>query len=208
MPRCKALSPRCRLWRLPIKIETLTGAAVLPLLPELAALRISVFREFPYLYDGDAAAEQNYLRRYAETPDAALVVARDGTRVVGAATALPLAAEAANVQQPFRDAGLDAERIFYFGESVLEAEYRGRGIGVKFFEQREAAASGYAMTAFCAVQRPAGHPLRPAGYVPLDEFWRHRGYTPHPEWLCRMSWRDIGADRTSEKSLMVWTRIL
>ena len=191
-----------------INVETLRGAALLPLLPDLARLRITVFRAFPYLYDGDEAYGRDYLKLYAETPGAAVAVARDGAQVVGAATCLPMAAETPNVQKPFLDAGLDISRIFYFGESVLEAAYRGQGIGVEFFRHREAAAQGYATTAFCAVQRPANHKLRPANYVPLDEFWRHRGYRPRPELVCTMSWRDIGeADKTA-KPLMFWTKDL
>jgi GNAT superfamily N-acetyltransferase len=167
-----------------------------------------VFHEFPYLYEGDAAYELNYLRVYANTPGAAVIVARDGAHVVGASTCLPLSAETPNVQKPFLEAGMDISRIFYFGESVLEADYRGQGIGVAFFAAREAQAAGFATTAFCAVQRPSDHPLRPADYIPLDEFWTHRGYTKRPELLCRMSWRDVGEAAESEKTLMFWTKDL
>jgi GNAT superfamily N-acetyltransferase len=181
---------------------------VTPLLPEIARLRVEVFREFPYLYDGDTAYEQKYLRIYAETPGAAVIVARDGERVVGVSTCLPLAAEHPPVQQPFLDAGLDVSRIFYFGESVLEKAYRGQGIGVAFFQAREAQAAGYATTAFCAVIRPPDHPLRPKDYVPLDEFWRRRGYRPRPELVCTMSWRDITETQESPKRLQFWTKDL
>lgn len=137
-----------------------------------------------------------------------MIVARDGGRVVGASTCLPLAAESANVRKPFLDAELDVSRIFYFGESVLETGYRGQGLGVAFFAAREAQAAGYATCAFCAVQRPVDHKLRPPGYVPLDEFWKHRGYRPRPELVCRMSWRDVGENALTEKTLMFWTRDL
>ncbi len=193
---------------MPINIEIATGAAVLPLLPELARLRVKVFRDFPYLYDGDAAYEQQYMRIYAETPGAAVIVARDGAQIVGAATCLPLAAEHDSVQKPFLDAGIDVSTIFYFGESVLEAAYRGQGIGVAFFAAREAQAVGFSTTAFCAVQRPEDHPLRPKNYVPLNDFWQHRGYRPRPDLICSMSWRDVGDADSREKSLMFWTKDL
>jgi GNAT superfamily N-acetyltransferase len=128
--------------------------------------------------------------------------------VVGAATCLPLTAEIDCVQQPFRDAGIDTARVFYFGESVLETAYRGRGIGVAFFQAREAQASGYELTAFCAVQRPEGHPLRPKDYVPLHNFWRHRGYRQRPELVCTMRWRDIDVATDTAKKLTFWTKEL
>ena len=49
-----------------IRLERLIGARLEELLPELARLRIIVFRAFPYLYDGTLDYEQRYLRTYAE----------------------------------------------------------------------------------------------------------------------------------------------
>ncbi|MDE8346775.1 MAG: GNAT family N-acetyltransferase [Acidocella sp.] len=191
-------------------ISTLTGVDILPYLPALAGLRIAVFRDYPYLYDGAMGYEKTYLQTYATAPDAAIIIARAGGRVVGAATCLPLRAETANIQHPFRQAGMDISKIFYFGESVLEAPYRGQGIGVAFFAAREsqARATGHSITAFCAVQRPADHPNCPQHYQPLDEFWIHRGYTRQESLTCQMSWRDIGAAAESPKTLMFWTRVL
>ena len=147
-------------------------------LDDLARLRIEVFRAWPYLYKGTLDYERQYLPRYAEARTGTLIVAEDGGKIVGASTALGLDEEEDFVQAPFVAAGMDMTRIFYFGESVLLPAYRGQGMGVRFFEEREAAARGhgYATCVFCAVVRPDDHPARPKDYVPLDEFWRHRGY--------------------------------
>ena len=40
-----------------IDVAPMTGAGLADVLPALAELRITVFRAFPYLYDGDAAYE-------------------------------------------------------------------------------------------------------------------------------------------------------
>ncbi len=195
----------------PITIETYTGAALAPFLGDLARLRITVFRAFPYLYEGDEGYERGYLETYVKTPHAAVILARAGERVIGAATCLPLAAESANVQAPFRARGLAPERFFYFGESVLLADYRGQGIGVAFFTAREAHASAVSnadFATFCAVQRPPDHPARPPDYVPLDSFWRKRGFTPRPELSCVMRWREVGATEESEHRLGFWMKSL
>ncbi len=191
-----------------LSIETVSGPEAETALPALARLRIEVFRAFPYLYEGNAAYEHDYLRTYVKVPGAAIVLAKAGERIVGASTCLPLSAETPNVQRPFREAGMDVSRIFYFGESVLLPEYRGRGAGVAFFKAREAQAQGYATTCFCAVQRPKEHPLRPKDYVPLDEFWHHRGYRRRDDLFCFMSWRDIGEAAETEKKLIFWTKTL
>jgi GNAT superfamily N-acetyltransferase len=159
----------------PVRIEIVAGNALKAMLPDLARLRTAVFREWPYLYDGDDGSEERYLGTYTASHLAAVVVALDGASPVGMSTCIPLAAETENVRAPFLARGWDTARFFYFGESVLLPAFRGRGIGVEFFHRREEHArrvSAVDFSCFCAVQRPAEHPGRPAGYVPLDEFWR------------------------------------
>ena len=194
-----------------LRVEPMTGAAVERYLPDLARLRISVFREFPYLYLGNMDYETGYLRKYLSAPDSVIVVALDGERVVGASTAVPLARETPEVQRPFLEQGYAPEQVFYLGESVLEPAYRGRGIGVRFFEAREAHArrvGEFHWSAFCGVQRPADHPRRPADYVPLDDFWTHRGYVRHPELTTTFSWRDVDEARQTPKPMMFWLKRL
>jgi GNAT superfamily N-acetyltransferase len=194
-----------------LRLVTVTGEALRPHLADVARLRIAVFREWPYLYDGDAAYEERYLGRYAAAPGAAVVLAFDGTRVVGASTCLPLVEEGKTVKAPFLAAGWDLGRVFYFGESVLLPEYRGRGAGVGFFTEREAHARrfpGIDTAAFCAVARDPTDPRRPTDYVPLDAFWRKRGYTPSLELACTMRWKEIGGSEEMPHRLTFWLKPL
>ena len=190
-------------------IETLTGAAIAPLLPALSRLRIAVFREWPYLYDGDERQEQAYLGSFLTGADAAIVVARDAAgEPVGCATCVPATQSDAAVQQALARGGLDPARICYFGESVLLPAWRGRGIGVAFFTAREAHARalGLPASAFCAVVRNPSDRRRPTDYVPLDAFWRRRGYQPRPDISCVISWREVGDDRETPHSLAFWVK--
>jgi GNAT superfamily N-acetyltransferase len=193
-----------------LRFETLAGAALHPLLPDLARLRIAVFRDWPYLYDGDEAYERRYLRAYADAPGAAVVVCRDGERVVGAATCEPMTQGHAPVRAVFEAAGLDPAGFCYFGESVLLAPYRGRGAGVRFFAEREAHARAFSLrfTAFCGVVRDPADPRRPAGHVPLDAFWRKRGYTPRPDLAVTFDWKEVGASAETPHRLTVWIKEL
>jgi GNAT superfamily N-acetyltransferase len=194
-----------------LAFRTVTAGGVPPFIPALARLRIGVFRDWPYLYEGDETHEEHYLRIYAESPLAAVVLALDGPEVVGASTCLPLTDETGNVQAPFRAADIAIGRVFYFGESILLRPYRGLGAGVRFFAEREAHArrvSGCDIAAFCAVQRPADHPARPADAVPLDDFWRKRGYTPYPALTCEMRWKEVGATEETPHRLAFWMKSL
>jgi GNAT superfamily N-acetyltransferase len=194
-----------------IRLERLTGPALRRHLPELARLRISVFRAFPYLYDGSLDYEERYLATYAGTADSVIVGAFDGDRVVGAATGLPLEREPESLTAPFVAQGFMVAEIFYFGESVLLPEYRSQGVGVGFFAEREAHARSlgrFTRTAFCGVVRPAAHPRRPASHVPLDAFWRRRGYEPVPGLIEQLSWRDLDEAEASAKPMQFSSRSL
>ncbi|MBM3600320.1 MAG: GNAT family N-acetyltransferase [Alphaproteobacteria bacterium] len=195
----------------PVRVSSLTGAKAQPHLDDLARLRIEVFRDFPYLYDGSLDYERRYLDNFSRSDGSVIAVAFDGDRVVGAATALPMADEPDYITAPFRARSYDIGTIFYFGESVLLRPYRGTGIGVRFFEHREAHARSfgtYRWAAFCGVDRPPDHPLRPADYVPLDRFWQKRGFVRHPELVSHFSWRDLGDDAETEKPMVYWLKQL
>jgi GNAT superfamily N-acetyltransferase len=193
-----------------LAFETLAGPALHPLLPDLARLRIAVFRDWPYLYEGDEAYERQYLRAYAHAPGAAVVVCRDGQRVVGAATCEPMTAAHAPVRAAFAAAGLDPASWCYFGESVLLADYRGRGAGLRFFAEREAHARrlGLRHAAFCAVARDPADPRRPPSYIPLDGFWRRRGYAPRPDLAVTFDWKEVGAAAETPHRLTFWLKDL
>ena len=192
-----------------LAFRSFLGADVGATLDDLARLRIAVFRDWPYLYDGDLDYERRYLELYTN-PRAIVVGAFDGPRMVGAATGMPMtdhdddfSAALAGIDTPLSD-------IFYCAESVLLPGYRGQGAGHAFFDAREdhARALGLTHSAFCGVQRPDSHPARPAGYRPLDAFWRKRGYAPVPGAIARFAWKDIGDSTETEKPLQFWMKRL
>ncbi|MET0344531.1 MAG: GNAT family N-acetyltransferase [Polyangiales bacterium] len=193
-------------------VELLEAGALVAHLDALAQLRMSVFREYPYLYEGTLDYERAYLSGFAASPRGALVIARDGDRVVGASTAMPLDdhSDAAVLAPPLEAAGFSPARVYYFGESVLLPSARGRGIGHAFFELREQAARrhGFDVCAFCAVARPANHPARPADYRPHDAFWTRRGYRHHADVVASFEWRDVGEPLSTHKPMVFWIREL
>ena len=194
-----------------IEVRALGGEQIAPHLDDVARLRIAVFRDYPYLYDGDLAYEATYLQTYARSRDSVFVLAFDGARVIGASTGIPLRDDGAAFQQPFRERGLDVDAVFYFGESVLLPEYRGRGLGHRFFDQREAHArtlGRFAFTAFAAVDRAADDARRPPAYRGNEAFWIKRGYARQPGMTMRLAWKELGERTESEKPLTFWVRAL
>ncbi len=193
-----------------LDIRILTGEELRAAIPDVAALRIEVFRDFPYLYDGDMTYEERYLEPYTATPQAVLVGAFDGDHLVGASTGMPLCTHADDFSAAFANCEIAQSDVFYCAESVLRQQYRGQGVGHAFFDLREAEAKaqGLQVSAFCSVVRPHDHPSRPKQYQPLDPFWRARGYAPLPGVVAVFDWKDIGDDIETQKQLQFWSRPL
>lgn len=191
-----------------VNIQTFTQKEIVAYLDDLAQLRISVFREYPYLYEGSLDYEKEYLQTFVNAANGIVVAAFDGDKVVGISTGLPLAQEPAAVIGQW--ATEDVARIYYFSESVLDRNYRGQGIGVQFFQAREAWARklGFSKAVFCGVVRPDDHPLKPVGYQPLDHFWQKRGFAKKEGYFAEISWLDRGEEEETTKALQYWWKAL
>jgi GNAT superfamily N-acetyltransferase len=192
-----------------IEVRRVSGGEITRYLADAARLRIAVFREYPYLYEGDEASERDYLTSYAGCPRSVFVLALDGDKVVGVSTGLPMEDADESFQAPFTNAGYEIREWFYFGESVLDPAYRGRRIGHRFFDEREghAADLGFAKTCFCSVIRPDDHPLKPDGYRPHDVFWTKRGYVKCPALSAEFAWKQVdSAGEEVPNRLVFWAR--
>lgn len=195
----------------PIEVKSLTGEAIRAILPDLARLRIIVFRDWPYLYDGSLDYEESYLTKFAAAPGAVVIAAYDGSEMVGASTGAPMIEHAEEFGEPFRKAGYDISKIFYCGESVLLKSHRGHGLGHAFFDGREGHArklGGFTHSTFCRVIRPDDHPLKPADYAPLDPFWRKRGYEPLEGIVATYDWKDIDQPVETTHQMQFWMKAL
>lgn len=193
-----------------IDVRALRGADLEAALDAVAALRITVFRDWPYLYDGTLDYERQYLGTYRDNPGALLVGAFHDGQLIGASTSTPMEDHAPEFSAPFREMGIATDKILYGAESVLLRPYRGIGLGHRFIDLREAHARALGRThvAFCSVIRPEDHPARPAVHRANDTFWRGRGYEPLPGVVARFSWKDLGDTEETEKPLQFWMRSL
>ena len=187
------------------------GKELQPYLEELAKLRITIFRDWPYLYEGSMDYEHKYLQTYLKSDNSFITLALDGSKIVGATTAILVSDEEEAFRKVFSDKGINPKTVCYFGESILYAEYRGLGIGKEFMKRRLAFARsipGVSMASFCSVIRPINHPKKPAYYQPLDVFWKSMGFQPISGMLTKYSWQDLGESTQSEKTMHFWVNKL
>lgn len=187
---------------------TKQGRGIESVFEDLAKLRIAVFRDYPYLYEGSLAYEMEYLKTYAYSDRSFLFAIYDGEKMVGATTCIPLRDETADIREPFEKAGFNIDSIFYFGESILLSSYRGLGLGHRFFDAREEYASSFGTfktACFCSVER-VNHPAQPADYRPNDVFWIKRGYKKVSDLKATMEWPDLGETISTPKTMIFWMK--
>lgn len=173
--------------------QLLTGNGIADVLDDLATLRLEIFREYPYLYEGRREDELKYLGSYAAAPDACVILARDGSNVIGAATGMPLIHEDAQMIDAFAGAALPLEKIYYIGELLFRPAYRNGGLGQKLLGQIEShicTLGRYSRLTCATVERPDDHPLRPSGYIPITSFLDRTGFVRLTGVTAHFTWRE------------------
>jgi hypothetical protein len=193
-----------------MKIICVQGGDLKPWIERIGMLRIELFREYPYLYDGCLDYEKEYLNYYVEAKRSrVMLVLNENDILVGMSSCLPMVEAQAAFQLPFLNHGYDLEKIGYMGESLLYCQYRGLGIGHHFFEGREKFLVnewGCQLTAFCAVERESKHPLRPDDYFDLHAFWQKRGYHQHNSLSCELEWKEVDSAKDVTHRLNFWVK--
>ncbi len=188
----------------------LTESTITDALDALATLRLDIFKEYPYLYQGRREDELAYLRSYAEKPEACVILASDGTEVIGAATGMPLIHEDAQLRDAFAGSGYPLESIYYVGELLLQPAYRSAGLGQKLLTQmeRHIRSLGHFQQLTCAtVERPDNHPLRPDDAIPISRFLARTGFVHLPGVTTRFTWRETDGVKR-EHTMQFWIKDL
>jgi GNAT superfamily N-acetyltransferase len=169
----------------------LTGTAIEGALDDLATLRLEIFKEYPYLYQGQRSDELDYLGTYVEAPDASVVLAYDGNTAAGAVTGMPLVQDA-RMLAAFTGAAFPLSQVYYIGELLFRPEYRNSGLGQKLLavlENHIGSLGSYSKLTCATVERPDDHPIRPHDYIPITRFLARTGFarlsgvTTSFEWL-------------------------
>lgn len=183
-----------------MKIKLIKGAEIAPYITEFAKLQIEIFKSYPYLQEMSLEDKLQDLENYCSCNESVMVTVFDQEQLVGASLALPLQFEHARWQKPFLEQNIDINDVFYFRESILLPDYRGKNIYQQFFILREQCArqNGCKISAFCSVERSeSDHPV-----------WHQFGYQKHPEMRAYEEWVDVGEQMASLHPLVFWMKNL
>ncbi|MHC1698606.1 MAG: GNAT family N-acetyltransferase [Geobacteraceae bacterium] len=190
--------------------QLLTGAAITDALDDLATLRLDIFPEYPYLYQGRREDELTYLATYAEAPDACVTLAYDGLTVIGAATGMPLIYEDAQMLDAFAGTTFPLNEVYYVGELLFRSDYRNCGLGQELLDRLEShicSLGRYRKLTCATVERPEDHPLRPSNYIPISRFLARTGFTRLSGVNTHFMWRETDGDKR-DHLMQFWTKDL
>ena len=192
-----------------VEIKLFDDGKIHMYIEDIARLRISIFREYPYLYDGDQGYEADYLKKFIHTEDSIMVLAFSDENIVGALTGLPLRCEEPNVREPWIQSNIQVDHLYYFSEGLLRREFRNRGIGRRMFQLAENWVENthrYKAFTLATVIRSEDHPRKPENFSSTDRFWEKLGYRKTKDIVCTIPWKEVGEVQESPKPLLFWSK--
>ncbi|HLB52190.1 MAG TPA: GNAT family N-acetyltransferase [Chlamydiales bacterium] len=178
-----------------MEFQVVTGNLFKQYINTVANLRMSIFKEYPYLYDGSMTYEAEYLKSYAVSKNSILIIVKDKEKIVGAITGIPLMETDEMFRIPFVKHHFPVRSIFYLGEILLLKEYRGKGIGYKMYKMFEDLVrknKQYEKIAIAEVLRDKNDPRKPENYVSVHKLWERLGYIEHSEMIMQAPYKEIG----------------
>jgi GNAT superfamily N-acetyltransferase len=195
-------------------IKVLVDSELQKILPFIVEQRITLFREYPYLYEGNAKEENTYLTWFSKLPHSAVVVAYLGDDPVGFVTGTDFTAFSEHFEGSsdlFKRAGLNPWAYYYIAEIIILPSYRGNHLSKRLFDAIEAYAYKCGYTASCFVTESHDvHPLKPKNYRSLEPLWADLGYAQSSLFI-HFSWLTIQPDTSGiqqEHKLDYWLKDL
>ncbi len=170
-----------------------------------------MFREYPYLYDGNIEYEKEYLKRYINSQRSCIVLAYSENDIVGVCTCLPLEDELEEIYAPIEQKRFEIKNILYGGEALVLKSYQESGLSRKFEEicvtHEKKIIPSLTHILVCTVER-GNHYLKPDNYSDISLILNKLNYKKLDGVKCVLSWKDIDKVKEDNKSLSYWIRDL
>jgi len=164
-----------------ISVRVHQGLGIQGFVDYIAELRISTFKEFPYLYKGDILCEKKYIEEYIKDARSMLSLIYVNKELAGFLTGMPLSCSADVISHSgtiFRNKGIDPSIYYYYGEMIVLPNFRNLRLPSILFASldREVKNMLFTYTCFLTVVRDDDHPMRPDNYKDTSHIWYREGY--------------------------------
>jgi len=196
-----------------ITIEILIGKNASEYIEYVSHLRINIFKEYPYLYQGDLEYEKKYVADYTLHNQAMIAIAKIDGLIAGISTGIPVISDskiAQDVKEIFTKQKTEAEKYYYYGEIMILPEFRGKGLATKLYSAQDKIIKewGFEHACILTVIRENDHPLKPKCYNSPNSLWKHLGFF-QTGYKTNLHWQTIQSDGNSNdasNTLELWSK--
>ena len=194
------------------QLKLLTGPDLESILPFMAQQRIELFREYPYLYEGNLKEEMSYLDWFAKLRHTAVAVAYHDQQPVGFVSGTSFKDFDTHFKgscDVFQKANLKPEEYYYFAEGMVVPEHRGNSLSLNLYALIESYAKKVGYKAGCIVDESHDkHPLKPSDYYSPEAVFKTAKYIQSPLRI-KFNWatRQVdGPAQDQEHELRYWLK--
>ena len=182
----------------PLHFENYQGKEAAPHNETLISFVNRVLYDYPYRDSEGYTDSLGGLRGYAQCPDRYVLFAKDGEKVVGVATGIPLADSWDSHTAPLKKKMADVSKVYYVPELMVLPGYQGQGLGTKLGNAIEQFAKehGYTHLALMAIDSEG------------SSIFKRLSYTKHPEIFLDATWVHVGETEPTSHRLFFWTKCI
>jgi GNAT superfamily N-acetyltransferase len=196
-----------------IHMKVLQGEVINSIVKEITDLSLIIYREYPYLYEGTEEEYLPLIQHYVQSENGIACLLFDQEKPIGVAIGMPMSAMRENYKQPILNyfKKIDVDSMFYLGEFLLLEEYRGKGLGKKMYNEFERLVKekgSFETICFCKISEFDSHPLMPANYRALDDFWNKLGFEKQEDLNFSVFWCNVSEIEDSSHKLIYWMKFL
>lgn len=169
-----------------IHLETFKGNAISPYIQDITDLSLTIYREYPYLYEGTEEEYMPFIEYYSYSQNGIACILFDNDKPIGVAIGMPMNEMREKYKQPLLNyyTETDFDSLFYLGEFLLLKEYRGQGFSKQMYlelEQQVRKTGFSSKIFFCEIDN----------YRSLDKFWSKLGFKLCGNLSFTVYWRNV-----------------
>lgn len=192
-------------------MKTFKGESITPFLKDITDLCITIYKEYPYCYEGTEEEYFPFIEYYALSDNGIASLLFDNDRPVGIAIGMPMSEMREKYREPFTKARPyeDFDKLFYLGEFLLLKNYRGRGLGKEMYLEIERSVKeneNLKKICFCKIDESNQIHLESENYKPLDGFWEKIGFNKCDDITVIVHWQNVGEVDDSPHKLVYWLK--